>query len=50
MRSNLVSIQQVKELKPIENADKIEICILKGLGWNIIVRKDEVKVFYKQSI
>lgn len=44
MRSNLVSIQQVKELKPIENADKIEICILKGLGWNIIVRKDEVKV------
>ena len=38
----LVSIQEIKDIKPIENADKIEV--VKVLGWNVVVKKDEFKI------
>jgi len=38
----LASIQQIKELSPIEGADKIEVASV--LGWKIVVKKDEFKV------
>ena len=44
MREKLVSIQKVKKLKPIANADKIEVCELVGLGWEIVVKKGEIQV------
>ncbi|MDR1193772.1 MAG: RNA ligase (ATP) [Peptococcaceae bacterium] len=42
MRRNLVSIQRVQSIKPIENADMIEVAQI--LGWNIVVKKGEFKV------
>ena len=39
----LATIREVSYLEPIENADRIEVCNLKGLGWKVIVKKDEVK-------
>ena len=38
----LATVREVSYLEPIENADKIEICNLKGLGWKVIVKKNEV--------
>lgn len=38
----LVSIQEIKDVKPIENADKIEV--VKILGWAVVVKKGEFKV------
>lgn len=38
----LVSIQEIKDIKPIENADKIEV--VKVLGWAVVVKKGEFKV------
>lgn len=43
MREKLASIQRVKSLHPIENADRIEVCTLVGLGWSVIVEKDSLK-------
>lgn len=47
-KRKLVSIQTIKDIQPIENADKIEIAVIGG--WNIVVRKGEFKkgdkVFY----
>ena len=39
----LATIRKVSELKPIEGADRIEICMMKGLGWEVVVKKDELK-------
>lgn len=37
----LVSIQEVKEVNPIENADAIEV--VKVLGWSVVTKKGEFK-------
>lgn len=37
----LASIQEIKELRPIENADSLEVA--KVLGWDVVVRKGEFK-------
>jgi RNA ligase (TIGR02306 family) len=39
---NLATIQEVNICKPIPNADKIEICTLRNLGWEVVVKKGEV--------
>lgn len=39
----LATIRKVSYLEPIENADRIEVCNLNGLGWKVIVKKNEVK-------
>ena len=38
----LATIEIIKELRPIENADKIEVAIVKG--WECVVKKGEFKV------
>jgi hypothetical protein len=35
----LATIRQVKEIRPIENADKIEVAVVDG--WEVVVRKDD---------
>lgn len=37
----LASIQRIKEINPIENADAIEVATI--LGWNVVVKKGEFK-------
>lgn len=37
----LVSTQEIKNIKPIENADKIEV--VKVLGWAVVVKKVNLK-------
>ena len=39
-KRKLVSIQTIKDIQPIENADKIEIAVIGG--WKIVVRKGEL--------
>jgi len=39
---NLVSIQRVLDIQPIEGADKIEVATI--LGWHVVVLKDQFKV------
>lgn len=38
----LVSVQKIAEIKPIRNADKIEVAVV--LGWNVVVKKDMFQV------
>ena len=40
----LASIQKISELRPIEGADRIEVAMMEGLGWECVVKKDELKV------
>ena len=44
MRKRLVTIQRVSKLTPIPGADRIEIAECKGLGWQVIVSKEQFKV------
>jgi RNA ligase (TIGR02306 family) len=37
----LASIQRIKEIKPIENADNLELAIIKG--WQCVIKKGEFK-------
>lgn len=39
---NLVSIQEIKNIQPIEGADRIEVATI--LGWKLVVKKGEFKV------
>lgn len=39
---NLVSVQEIKNLEPIKDADKIEVATI--LGWKVVVVKDAFKV------
>ena len=43
MRS-LATIRRISKLLPIEGADRIEIAELSGLGWQVVVGKNEFKV------
>lgn len=40
---HLATIREIDKVLPIENADKIEVATMKGLGWNVVVKKNEVK-------
>jgi len=42
MERKLASIRIIKEIKPIESADSIEVC--KVDGWHCVIKKDEFKV------
>jgi len=42
MRESLATIQKIKNLRPIPNADKIEVAEI--LGWECVVKKGEFKV------
>lgn len=44
MERKLASIQQISELRPIEGADKIEVALMEGLGWECVVKKGEVNL------
>lgn len=37
----LATIQVISELRPIEGADKIEVALMEGLGWECVVKKGE---------
>lgn len=39
---SLASIQKVRAIKPIENADRIEVAVIND--WEIVIKKDEFKV------
>ena len=39
---NLVSIQQIKDIQPIEGADRIVCATI--LGWKLVIKKDEFKI------
>lgn len=39
---NLVSVQEIKALSPIDGADRIEVATI--LGWKLVVKKGEFKV------
>jgi RNA ligase (TIGR02306 family) len=39
MERKLASLQVIKDIRPIENADRIEVCQVNG--WNIVTKKDE---------
>ena len=39
----LATIRKIDKVLPIENADKIEVATMKGLGWNVVIKKNEVK-------
>ena len=39
---NLASIRQIKDKRPIENADRIEVCTVDG--WEVVVKKDEFNI------
>lgn len=47
MRKRLVTIQKISKLTPIPGADRIEIAECKGLGWQVIVSKEQFKVGQK---
>ena len=40
-KRKLATIQEIKDIEPIKNADKIEVASV--LGWKVVVRKDEFK-------
>jgi RNA ligase (TIGR02306 family) len=37
----LASIRKIKEIQPIENADRIEIAVIDG--WKVVTKKEEYK-------
>lgn len=39
---NLVSIQEIRDIQPIEGADRIEVATI--LGWKLVIKKDEFKI------
>ena len=39
---NLVSVQKIKDIQPIEDADRIEVATI--LGWKLVIKKNEFKV------
>jgi len=41
MERKLVSLRQVKEIRPIEGADRIEVAVVDG--WNVVVPKGSFK-------
>lgn len=40
----LATIREVDKLLPIANADRIEICMMKNLGWQVVVKKGELNI------
>lgn len=40
----LASIQEIESLEPIEGKDKIVLAKMRGLGWQVIVQKEQVHV------
>ena len=40
----LASVQRIAQLKPIEGADRIQLCLLEGLGWECVVKKGDFNV------
>lgn len=44
MNKNLATVQKIKSLTSIPNADKIEVAELEGKGWKVIVQKGLYKV------
>lgn len=40
----LASVQKISELRPIEGADRIEVAMMEGLGWECVTKKNELKV------
>ena len=44
MERKLASIETIKELKPIEGADFIDIATFEDLGWQCVVKKGEFQV------
>jgi RNA ligase (TIGR02306 family) len=43
MQRNLASIQTIKEIKPIDGADKIETASFTNLGWQVVVERGKYK-------
>jgi len=44
MERKLATIQKISELRPIEGADKIEVALMEGLGWECVVKKGDFAV------
>lgn len=39
----LATIRQIDKILPIENADQIEVATMKGLGWQVVTKKGDIK-------
>lgn len=44
MPRKLASIVEIASLSPIEGADKLELAMMKGKGWKVVVQKGEFRV------
>jgi hypothetical protein len=44
MERKLATIQKISELKPIKDADKIEVALMESLGWECVVKKGAFKI------
>lgn len=40
----LASIQIIKDIQPIPNKDRIGLATMEGLGWHVIINKEDIKV------
>ena len=44
MARKLASIVKISKVSPIENADRLEVAEMEGMGWKIVIQKGEFKV------
>ena len=44
MERRLATIQKISEIRPIPGADRIQVALMEGLGWECVIKKDEFNV------
>ena len=44
MERKLATIQKISEIRPIPGADRIQVALMEGLGWECVIKKDEFNV------
>lgn len=44
MDRRLATIQKISEIRPIPGADRIQVALMEGLGWECVIKKDEFNV------
>jgi len=44
MNANLATIRKIKDLVPINGADRIELCTFEDIYWQSVVKKDQFKI------
>ena len=44
----LATIQEIEKIDPIQGKDVIGLATMKGLGWHVIVNKNDIKTIYRK--